>query len=138
MLTRTGTLYQENSSPQADRPTITGRDIAHGKRTVAERALGAADNHLGRIAVVEPTIGQAADLWRVCRPYVAAAVRIADDDAARAAVLAGETPILDVAKAANTETLAQHFARTTPAEWLEAARVIGPANVWDHMIAPLV
>jgi hypothetical protein len=36
------------------------------------------------------------------------------------------------------ESLAEHFARATPAEWLEAARTVGVTTVWDRMIAPLV
>lgn len=139
MLVKTGVIYRDNPSPQDDQPlTISGRNIAHGKRTVAERALGAADLHLGRVSLAEPTVGQTAVLWKVCVPYVAAAIAIADDRGARAAVLAGETTLLDAARSASRETLAEHFARTTPAEWLEAACVIGPARVWDHMIVPLI
>ena len=61
-----------------------------------------------------------------------------DDPAARAAVLAGERSILGAAKTATSETLAEHFARSAPSEWLEAAREIGPGIIWDHMVAPLI
>jgi hypothetical protein len=138
MLVKTDGIYQEVPFPQDNRPTITGRHLAHGKRTVAERALLAADLHLDRIVLTNPTVKQCAALAGVCVPYVAAAVTIANDQAAREAVLAGEIALLDAANAATRETLTAHFARSTPEEWLEVARVMGPAAVWDYMVAPLV
>ena len=96
-----------------------------------------ADLHRNRVELISPTVKQCAHLVGVCVPYVTAATVIADDQAAREAVLAGE-PIVDVAKAVAPESLAEHFARATPSEWLKCARMVGPAAVWDHMIAPLV
>lgn len=119
-------------------PVITGRNLAHGKRSALERAFVAADLHLGRAEMVYPTIRQCAHLAHVCVPYVAAAVAIANDQAARAAVLAGDCTITEAAKAVAPESLAEHFARATPSEWLKCARMVGPAAVWDHMVAPLV
>ena len=138
MLMKTRPIYHEASSPQADRPVITGRNLANARRNTVERALLAADLHLDRVTLTGPTIKQSAALAGICVPYAAAAVAIADDPAARAAALAGKITILDAAKAAARETLADHFARATQAEWLEAARVIGPAVIWDRMIAPVV
>lgn len=117
-------------------PKISGRNIAHVHRTVAERALLGADLHLDHVELISPTIKQCAILVGVCTQYVAAAVIIADDPAVRAAVLAGERSILGAAKP--SETLADHFVRTSPADWLEVARTIGPAVIWDTMISPLV
>ena len=138
MLMKTTDIYHEISPQQESTPTITGRALAHTKRTTAESAFGAAAFHRNRIQLINPTIGQTAMLWGVCRPYVTAATVIANNPAARTAVLAGKITLLEAAKAAKAETLAEHFARTTPTEWLEAARVIGPAAIWDHMISPLV
>ena len=118
--------------------TVSGRNLAHVKRTAAERALLAAELHLNRTKLVSPTIRQCAALGRVSVPYVAAAISIADDNAARTAVLRGDCTVLDATKADTPESLAEHFARTTPAEWLEAARTVGPAIVWERMVAPLV
>ena len=141
MLTRTDAIYQEVPSPQ-DGPTvlIAGRNLAHSKRSIPERAFTGADLHLNNIELVSPTIKQCACLVGVCVPYVAAAVTImtADNGAARAAVLAGDETILDVAKAVAPLSLAESFARAAPSEWLACARMVGPAAVWDHMIAPLV
>jgi hypothetical protein len=40
--------------------------------------------------------------------------------------------------APNGETLAQHIARSTLAERIEAVRVVGVDNLWDSMLAPIV
>lgn len=142
MLTKTECIYEENGSPQGDDDEfthlITGRNLAHAKRSVLERAFVGADLHLHNLGLILPTIKQSATLVGVCVPYVAAAVAIADNQAARAAVLAGDCTLMNAAKAAAPETLAEHFARATSEEWLEAARMIGPARVWDHMIMPLI
>src|SRR5262249_48591964 len=37
-----------------------------------------------------------------------------------------------------TETLAEHIARSSPAERIEAARTVGVDLVWDTMVAPVV
>ena len=36
------------------------------------------------------------------------------------------------------ETLAEHFARSTPKECRDAANVIGVEVIWDRMIDPLI
>ena len=141
MLMKIADIHHEVPSPQAGPvPTITGRNLAHGKRPTNERALIGADLHLNRVELVSPTIKQCARLAGVCVPYVAAAVVIAtaENQAARAAVLAGDETILDVAKAVTPESLSEHFRRAPQSEWLECARAIGPAVIWDRMIAPLV
>jgi hypothetical protein len=114
--------------------------LAHADRSIPERAFVGADLHLNHIELISPTVKQCARLVGVCVPYVAAAVAIAttDDQAARAAVLAGDCNIVDAAKAVAPETLAEHFARATPEEWLECARMVGPSVIWDRMVAPLV
>lgn len=73
---------------------ITGRNVAHARRTAVERALLAADLPLGFYALVKPTIGQAADLLKVCPAYVAAAKAIAHDEKARGAVISGRVPLV--------------------------------------------
>ncbi len=119
---------------------VTGRNLAHGKRSVAQRAFIAADLHRGRASLMSPTIRQAAILANICVPYVAAAVVIADDLDTRGAVLTGDVSLLDAAKTKKhpAESLAEHMQRATHAEWLEAARTIGTAPIWDYMISPLI
>ena len=139
MLERTEAIYHGTLARQDEpAPTIRGRYLAHAKLSANERALLMADLHLDRLRLTSPTVKQCAGLGHVCVPYVAAAISIADDRAARTAVLHGDCTVLDAARADTSETLAEHFARTTPAEWLECARTIGPAVIWDQMIAPLV
>ena len=146
MLSRADDIYHKNPHQQEDRgdgqicSLVTGRNLAHGKRSVPERAFFAADLHLNRVELVSPTVKQCARLMRVCVPYVAAAVTIttADYPAMRAAVLNGDCTIVEAAKAVAPESLAEHFARATSAEWLECARMVGPAAIWDRMVAPLV
>jgi len=145
MLTRTTDIYQRKQSPQEvpvpvppPFPIISGRNVAHARRSVAELALVGADLHLNRLTLISPTVKQSANFVGVCVPYVAAAIAIADNQAARAAVLAGDCNIVDAAKAVAPETLAEHFARATPEEWLECARMVGPSAIWDRMVAPLV
>jgi hypothetical protein len=118
--------------------TVTGRNVAHAKRSSAERAFLAADLHLDRAILAKPTIGQAAILLKVGRPYVAAAIAIADNADTRAAVLAGDRPLIVPGAYKNLESLAAHFARSTPAERLDAARTIGVDVLWDSLIGPLV
>jgi hypothetical protein len=118
--------------------TISGRNLAHGRRSVVERAFLAADLHLDRVALITPTIKQSAILMGICAPYVAAAIAIAGDPAARDAVLAGSRSLLDAAKAGNSETLTDHFARSTPEQWVELARTVGVDAIWDGMVAPLI
>jgi hypothetical protein len=130
-------LYRPSNSPTTPTtPAITGSALAYGCRSASatERAfIGGA-----LMALTNPTIKQRAVLVGVCVPYIAAAVVIGGDPERRAAVLTGKCSLLDAARKVNSETLAEHFARTTPPEWTEAARTIGTANVWDFMIAPLI
>jgi hypothetical protein len=91
--------------------TITGRNVAHGKRTARQRAALAAGLVNGRIIITPLTVVQATAICHVSYPSVAAAL-------------------------GRGETLAQHFARCSEAELLVAARQIGIDRVWDTMIAP--
>ena len=139
MLTKTQDIYHGSLARQDEPiPPIRGRWLAHTKWSASERALLMADLHLNRLTLTSPTIRQCAGLGRVCVPYIRAAIDISDDQAARTAVLHGDCTVLDAGKADASETLAEHFARATPAEWLECARTVGPAVIWDEMIAPLV
>jgi hypothetical protein len=132
MLTRTSCIYGENKFTQeAPFPVISGRSIAHAKRSIPELALVGADLHLNRLTLISPTIKQSAHLAGVCAPYVAAAI-------ARAAVLAGDCALLDAARAVPAESLASHFTRATRTERIEFARTAGVDLLWDELIQPLI
>jgi hypothetical protein len=142
MLMKLDDIYHE-FPPQQDEPaftpfSVTGRNLAHGKRSVLERAFLGADLHLNCVGLVNPTVKQCSYLAGVCVPYVAAAVAVARDETVRSAVLTGELALLEAAKPVTHETLVEHFARSSAEEWLEVARVIGPSIIWDQMISPLV
>ena len=62
MLMKTRPIYHETSSPQADRPVITGRNIAHGKRAVGELALLGGDVCRERVRAIKLTVKQCAAL----------------------------------------------------------------------------
>jgi hypothetical protein len=116
--------------------TLSGRNLAHARRTVPERAFVAAKLHLNRIAVTDPTVKQCAAWVGVCAAYVASAVEIIDDPDVCDAVLRGDINIIDAAKRATVESLADHMRRSTPAELAAAAKVAGIDLVWDAMLAP--
>lgn len=132
-------LYRISPETTTTSLTISGRNLAHGHRSAIERAFIGGDLHLNRTQLVSPTFKQCSVLADVCVPYIAAAVAIVDYPTLCNSVLAGRIGLLDAAiKANNSETLAEHLARTSPTEWTEAARAVGPAVIWDRMIAPLV
>jgi hypothetical protein len=117
MLTKTDVIYQGIPTPQ-DEPThhVSGQYLAKNRLNARDRARLAAGIVNERVKIRNLTVGQVARLCRVSVPYVADARK----------------------PPAKPESLSEHFARSTPDERLECARTIGPAAVWDHMIAPLV
>jgi len=49
---------------------VTGQWVARAQKTLVERAFEAADMVEGICLLVQPTISQSADLWRVNATYV--------------------------------------------------------------------
>jgi len=118
-----------NGSPQATSAAhvpahVTGQYLARAHLNRKQRARIAGDLANGTAAIFPLTIRQAAALARV--------------------------PVLDVSRTrlngkprngrtnGHAETLAEHIARSSAPERLDAARVIGPAELWDTMISPVV
>jgi hypothetical protein len=99
---------------------VTGQAIAKSHWSPRKRARYAAKWRSGLIDV-KPTTKLAAEVFGVSIPLVLE-----------------EIAKVNGAKLATSESLAEQFSRATPAEWLECARAVGPAVVWDQMIAPLV
>jgi hypothetical protein len=116
-------LYSNGTSGPTS-PAITGQYLAKAHLTRRQRAKLAAALSSGTAVLAPMTVKQAAAVAQV--------------------------PVLDVTEARRNgkphgngrsnghETLAEHFARTTAVERLEAARIIGPAQLWDTMISPVV
>jgi hypothetical protein len=65
--------------------------VAHAQKTLFERAFEAADLFNGTSLLVQPTIGQSADLWRVNRSYASCALKRQKD---RALILSGVAPLV--------------------------------------------
>jgi hypothetical protein len=128
-------IYHENS-PQQDAPArlVTGRYLAKNWLSARERAQLAADIVGGRVAIDASTltIGQVITLARANVRYFNE-VRFPDRVKGRQ-----QKKLAAVKAVAPEPTLAERFAQATPSERLMCARVVGPAAVWDHMIAPLV
>jgi hypothetical protein len=97
-------------------PAISGQYLAKNKLGKRARAQLAANILNGRVKVGNLTVRQTARLCRVSVPYI--------NDAQKPPV--------------KSESLAEHFRRSSPDEWRECARAIGPVVIWDQMIAPLV
>jgi hypothetical protein len=110
-------IYQEPQTPQESARHVTGQYLPKNRLNARDRARLAVGIIDERVKIRNLTVGQVARLCRVSVPYVIDARR---------------------PPAKPESLLAEHFARATPAEWLEATRAVGPAAVWDRMIAPLV
>jgi hypothetical protein len=125
------------AAPSKPSTTITGAGLRNrnGVHPAFRRAFTAADLAVGRRHLIKPTVRQAAVLCSVSVRYTYAALRAANDPGLRASIEAGCQPLISTA---NSETLAQHFARTSKEELLECARTVGVDVLWDTLIAPIV
>jgi hypothetical protein len=93
--------------------TLTGRNVAHSHRTTHDR-IALVKQLVSGEAVISPlTYGQACKILGISFQTV---------------WLAGRRP----------ESLAEHYARASQAEKLEAACQIGVSKLWDELINPLV
>ncbi len=115
---------------------LSGSSLARKRRTYQERAFLGADLHLARVDLTRPTLRQVSRLVGVPRSAIAEAIAIIDDPDLRAAVLSGRLPLHSAKR--NSESLAEHLARSTPDEMIGAARAVGIDVIWDGMISPLL
>jgi hypothetical protein len=105
--------------------TVTGQYIAKAHLTRRQRAKLAAQASKGAVNIYPLTARQAALVARVPRLDVTVARRNGNGIKFRNGRSAGEA-------------LADHITRSSAAERLEAARIIGPAELWDSMISPVI
>jgi hypothetical protein len=103
---------------------INGKGLKHRRGTVYQRTRLAADCVYGA-ALLRPSIEQACLLFAVPRRLLVRYLRARNGNGGSA----------DLRK---RETLAEHIARSSSVERIEAARAIGIDVVWDEMIAPIV
>jgi hypothetical protein len=115
--------------------TISGRNLAHGRRTAGQRALLAADLSAGRVRLERVTATQAALLCGVSLAYVEAAQAIADDPAVRARIAQGEA-FNAVAPLRNG--LAAAWRKASIRERRDLGRVVGVDTIWADAIEPAI
>jgi hypothetical protein len=106
-------LHIPSAFDNATTVTVSGQYLAKNHLSARGRAHLAADILAGHVLIDSLTIKQLSAICRVSVPY-----------------------IRDARK--RPETLLEHFIRSTPEQWRECARVIGPAIIWDEMVSPLV
>jgi hypothetical protein len=105
-------------------PQVTGpvRGYLGHKRPTWERSDLAAKAYVQKRPIEAPTLQQLAFAYRVS---VASIRRRLNGKPGNG-------------RNGHAETLAEHIARSSAAERLAAARIIGPAALWDTMISPVV
>jgi hypothetical protein len=105
-------------------PTRSARGYLGHKRPTSERADLAARDYVQKRSIEAPTLQQLAFGYRVS----VASVRRRLNGNGRPSN----------GRNGHRETLAEHIARSTAEERLAAARIVGPAEIWDTMISPVV
>ena len=130
-----------NSNLAADTtPTVTGYALALGKTSATERAFTAANLVLGRLALIEPRVTQAARLARVCEPYVEAAIEVllSSEPELETLVRDGKISLFEAAVFAKhpRPSLTEKFMAASAAERADLAKTAGPAVLWDELIVP--
>jgi hypothetical protein len=121
-------------------PTVTGYALALSRGSASERAFTAAKLVLGRLALIEPRVTQAARLARVSEPYVEAALLIlrTGDSNLEDRVLRGLYPLSTAAVLAlyPEPTLTEKFQDSSAAERADLTKNVGVTAIWDELIAP--
>jgi hypothetical protein len=108
--------------------TLTGRNLAHGRRTAGQRALLAADLSAGRVQLERLTATQAALLCGVSLAYV-------EDPAVRDRIARGEA-FNAVAPVRNG--LATAWRKASIRERRDLGRVVGVDTIWADAIEPVI
>jgi len=118
------TTEKSTSAPEHPVRRVSGRSLAHAHLNRRQRAKLAAALVDGSAEIFPPTVKQAAML---------AAVPVVAVTQARRGNGNGRSKLKH-----NGETLAEHIARSSPAERIEAARAVGIDTLWDSMISPVI
>jgi len=116
-------VANSTSTPQRPVRRISGQYLARAHLSRRQRAELAAALVDGSVEIFPPTTKQAAML---------AAVPVVEVTKVRR----NGKPKRSSSK--DTETLAEHIARSSLAERIEAARALGVHIVWDTMVAPVI
>jgi hypothetical protein len=111
-------MFYPTSNINVNAENTCDRDNAHGHRIVLQRTFFIADLRPEDAALIASTA--------TC---IGAVVAVANEPMTAPA---GHLVPLKIA------SLAEHLARSTPEELIDAARAIGIDNIWDRMIEPLI
>ena len=114
---------------------ISGRNIAHAKRSPGQRAILAADILTGKVKIDKPTMKQVANLLRVSTVYVERALRINGDPDLRQKIRAG-VPLNQVMPAGNG--LVAAWTKASPKERAQLGQLVGPDVLWDEAVSPAI
>jgi hypothetical protein len=109
---------------------ISGRNLAHGRRTAGQRAVLAADLVQGLARLEQPTLKQVAMLAGVSVPYVQAALRLSPEKRER--IAAGRGSLCDAVR--ENDLLNSYRVATIKAK-LGFSRAGGLTTLGDHTIA---
>jgi hypothetical protein len=123
-------------NPKSHSSSITGRNVAHGRRTPSQRAAIAAEIVKGDIVLVEPTLKQAAELLDVSVPYIRTA--LSATSAERTALAQGDLLISQLLNPSCPDQLILTWNAATDSERVEFAQRIGVGRIWDEAIAPAI
>lgn len=110
---------------------LTGRNLAHCRRTASQKAAVAAQQVEGEVERTKPTIIQAAADVGANIPYVQLALKLTR--ATRARVAAGE---ITISEAAEANGLLAAWLVATSEEKAALGVAVGPDAIWDSAIQP--
>ena len=119
------TYLETANSTSTTKPVrpVSGQYLARAHLSRKQRAELAAALVDGSVEIFPPTAKQAAMLVAVA---VVEVIRVRRNGKPKRSA------------PRTTETLAEHIARSSPAERIEAARTVGVDLVWDTMVAPVI
>jgi len=124
--------HLKHKSPHRQRP--------YGQRAAARKALTAAKLHLG-IPLEPSSMREDSERCGANLAYTRAMITLikAEDDHALELVLRGSWPLLETAARLKARAnLIAAYRKTDAADHRAFGRQIGPAQVWDDVIAPLI
>jgi hypothetical protein len=121
--------------PQDHLVLVTGRNLAHSKRSASQRAGVAAQLVLGEADLVNPTVTQVVVLLKVSVPYVEAALAGTADE--RRELAEGRLTISELHPPISVE-LAKIWRNASARDRLEFARRVGAEEVWADAVSPAI
>jgi hypothetical protein len=139
MLDTVSNINGRSSQIQPKPKIVNGRGLHRRRLNRAQRANLGVDVLVGAVPF-KPSLEQAALIFNVPRYELSKRVKLRRKFAAKYP----EDPRFCGSAVGNgrsnghAETLAEHIRRSSPTERLDAARIIGPSELWDSMVLPVI